>query len=246
MGAAVGTGLIIGCGCVLNNYIDQDIDRLMKRTKQRALVSGSISDRSALVFSAALGSVGLVLLSASSNQLTVLLGVIGLVTYVGPYTYLKRRSVHATLVGTIPGAIPVLAGYAAATGQLNAAAWLLFATIVSWQMIHFYAIALRRLPDYKKAKIPVMPVVRGKRSTTHQMLFYGVVFVAVTFALIGTGAVSVPYGVIMPVLGYLLIIDTAKGLKNKQTTVWARQVFLRTLVVLPVFSLLLALDPWLP
>ncbi len=244
-GAAIGTGLIIACGCVLNNYIDQDIDRLMARTKKRALVSGNISDAAALVFGTLLGSIGLALLAATTNSLTVGLGVTGLVTYAGLYTYLKRRSVHATLVGTIPGAIPVLAGYAATTNRLDQTAWLLFATMVCWQMIHFYAIALRRLPDYKRAKIPVMPVVHGALSTTRHMLFYGLAFMAVTFALVATGAVSLPYGVIMPVLGYLLISDTARGLKSKQTAVWSRQVFLRSLIVLPVFSLLLALEPWL-
>ena len=154
----IGVSLVIGSACAFNNYLDRDIDHFMERTKKRALVAGTISDRRALTFATVIGLVGFLILVYHTNWLVVIIGLIGFVDYIVAYTYLKRHSVHATLVGSISGSMPIVAGYCAVTNQVDAAAILLFLVMTVWQMPHFYAIALRRKADYEKAGIPVFPI----------------------------------------------------------------------------------------
>src|SRR5262249_4458865 len=146
----VGMGLIIASACIFNNYIDRELDAKMARTQKRALVTHEISVAAALLFAIALGAAGFVVLSRT-NPLTVAVGPTAIITYVIFYGWARRHSVHGTLVGTIPGAASLVAGYTAATGRLDTAAWLLFAIMVVWQMAHFYSIATYRLADYKAA-----------------------------------------------------------------------------------------------
>ena len=123
----VGTTLVIGSACVINNYFDQDIDSLMERTKKRAIVSGQVPARSALVFGIILGILGMMILVAYTNWLVVAIGVIGFIDYVVLYGMLsKRMSVHGTLVGSISGAMPILAGYVGAAGVIDLGAILVF------------------------------------------------------------------------------------------------------------------------
>jgi protoheme IX farnesyltransferase len=118
----VGTTLVIASGCVFNNYIDRDIDSKMERTKKRALVVGTIQPAHALVFASIVGVVGFVVLVAFVNAITAIVGLIAFVSYVVVYAYAKRKTVHGTLVGSIPGALSLVAGYTAVTGQLDVTA----------------------------------------------------------------------------------------------------------------------------
>ncbi|HSH55271.1 MAG TPA: UbiA family prenyltransferase, partial [Candidatus Limnocylindrales bacterium] len=127
---AVGMSLVIASGCVFNNYLDRDIDAKMQRTQKRALVSAEISTQNALIYGAVLGISGAAILALYTNLTTLLLGIVGFVSYVGLYTYLKRRTIHGTLIGTIPGATPLIAGYTAVNGQLGLDALLLFLIMV--------------------------------------------------------------------------------------------------------------------
>jgi len=156
-----GTSLVIAAACVYNNYIDRNIDKRMARTKKRALVQGTISGKHALIFATMLGVLGFALLLAYTNTLVTVIGVIAFIDYVVLYGISKRRSVYGTIVGSISGAAPIVAGYVAVTNQFDLGALLLFFILVYWQMPHFYGIAMYRFDDYKAAGIPVLPVQKG-------------------------------------------------------------------------------------
>ena len=153
-----GSSLIIASACVFNNYIDRDIDSKMTRTKNRTLVRGAVPDPIALLYGSLLGVIGFGVLIIYTNVLTVLVGATGMFFYVVMYSIWKRRSPYGTLVGSISGAVPPVAGYSAVTNSLDVGALILFLVLVFWQMPHFYAIAIRRREEYKEAGIPVLPV----------------------------------------------------------------------------------------
>ncbi len=242
----IGISLIIASACVFNNYLDRDIDAMMKRTKNRALASGSLPVRDALIFGAFLGVAGTMLLIFGTNLLTTLVGLSAFVIYVGAYTPLKPRSVHATLIGSLAGATPPVGGYVAVTGSFDITALLLFVCLVFWQMPHFYAIALYRLHDYKSAGVPVLPLVRGERMTQLQIIFYIIGFLAATQLLSLTGATGLAFSLAMLALSVFWLSLSIKGLSDKNIENWARVVFRFSLIVLMAFTLLIAIDYWLP
>lgn len=241
----LGVGLVIACGCVLNNILDVAIDKRMERTKKRALVTNVISKKSAYIYAIVLGVIGLWLLATYTNTLTVMCGLLGLLFYVVVYGYAKRTTVHSTLVGTISGALPPVAGYVAATNSLDVKALLLFLLLVTWQMPHFYAIAIRRLADYKAANLPVLPAVKGTKATVMQMKFYIVAYAVVVVLLSTLGDAGVVFGIVMiaVALRWLYIAFTNNSLK---TIDWAKKVFLFSLIVLLASNVMLSVAYYLP
>src|SRR5665213_2052903 len=202
----VGTTLVIASGCVLNNYIDKDLDKKMARTKKRALVQGDISPRAALYYAICLGAFGFFLLSYI-NWLTFGVGVVAFIGYVGLYGLAKRLSVHGTLVGTLPGGASLVAGYTAVTDRLDGAALMLFILMATWQMAHFYAIAVYRLEDYRNAEVPVWSVKKGIPSTKRQILLYALLFLLAIILLVLLGYVGYIFLVVMGSLSlYLSLI----------------------------------------
>lgn len=226
----LGTALIIACGCVINNYLDRSIDSKMKRTKSRALVTGDISVSAAKTFAAVIGITGVATLLLFVNSRTAAVGVFGLFAYVVLYSYVKRHSVHGTLVGTISGATPPVAGYIAVTNQFDTALLLLFLILVFWQMPHFYAIALYRLKEYQAAGIPVLPSVKGSRQTTSQMVVYIIMFTIVASCLTIYGYTSMVYLIIMLLLGAIWLWYWLADKSNVDR--WARKMFFISLLVL--------------
>jgi len=155
----IGISLVVASGCVFNNCIDRKIDRKMVRTRNRGLAKGLISLNSAMLYATILGAAGMALLWAATNLLCVVITLAGLVIYVGVYSlYMKRNSVYSTLIGSLAGAAPPLAGYCAVTGRFDMGAVILLSIFTLWQMPHCYAIAVYRLEDYTAAGIPVLPV----------------------------------------------------------------------------------------
>ena len=153
----IGTALVIASGCVFNNFIDRDIDKLMQRTKNRVLVKGLIAPYSAFLYATILGVFGLAILYLKTNLLALSIAFLGLFVYVIIYSlWQKRNSVYATLVGSISGAVPILVGYCAATNMFDLGAILLFLILSLWQMPHSYAIAIYRFNDSQQAAIPVL------------------------------------------------------------------------------------------
>jgi protoheme IX farnesyltransferase len=241
-----GVAFVIGCGCVLNNIIDIPLDTLMKRTKTRALVSKKISTRAAYIYAVALGLAGFYILAQFTNALTVYTGAVGLVFYVLVYGYAKRRSVHSTLVGTVSGATPLVAGYVAATNRLDLAALLLFLVMLCWQMAHFYAIAIRHVKDYKAAGIPVLPVKKGTEATEQQIIFYIIGFMIASLFLSGFGYVGIIYSTVMVLVSVRWLQLAFRGYANEDPQKWAKRVFLFSLVSLLVFNFMIAIDHFLP
>jgi protoheme IX farnesyltransferase len=143
-GLITGMTAIIAASCVVNNYLDADIDARMKRTAKRPSVTGAVPVRIGRIYAAALYLAGFSLLFGLTNLKTALIGLFGAVMYTVVYGYAKRHTPWATLIGAFPGATPPLAGYVAATGRFDEAAWLLFVIMFAWQMPHFHAIAIHR------------------------------------------------------------------------------------------------------
>lgn len=240
------TSLVIASGCVFNNVMDQSIDSKMSRTKKRALVTGDIQPLHALIFASLLGAIGFALLATYVNWLTFAIGVIGIFDYVLLYGWTKRRSPAGTLVGSICGATSIVAGYTAATGSFTWAAAILFMIMVVWQMPHFYAIAVYRLKEYKAAGVPVLSVVKGPEITRVRIITYIAAFVGVSVSLWAFGYASVVYGIGMAAASLWWFWIAWEGRRAKDVDRWAKKIFGSSLVVLLVFSALIAINPWLP
>lgn len=237
----LGTALVIACGCVLNNIIDRKIDIKMKRTAKRALVTGEISVKQALVFAITLGLLGFIDLLLFTNTLTAVIGVIALFMYVVIYGYFKRRSPIGTLVGTIPGALPPVAGYAAVTDQIDTGAWLIFIILASWQMAHFYSIAMYRQKDYKNAGLPVMPVVHGVERTKISVIGYIVTFIAACSLLTLFDYTGYVYLVVMVGLGLAWLLLGLKNFGNTDAVKWGKSMFIFSLTVILTLAVMLSI-----
>ena len=242
----VGIAGLIGGACVLNNMIDVSIDSKMKRTKTRALVTGAVSRTQAFVFAAVLLIVGLVFVSLASNTLTALLGIVAVFWYVVVYGYAKRKTHFSTLIGTVPGALPLVAGYTSVTGQLDVAALVLFLIMVTWQMPHFYAIAIYRIDDYRAARLPIVSIAKGIDRTKKEMLVYTFLFLLVTPLLPFAAPTSWVYTVGALTAGVVWLAIELKDYNSKDDSRWAKQVFATSLVVLLSISLLLSFNFVLP
>jgi protoheme IX farnesyltransferase len=241
-----GTSLVVGSACVFNNYLDRDIDKKMARTKRRALASRTIPVGDALTFGALLGLTGFTILILYTNAVTVAVGATGFFFYIVMYSIWKRRSIFGTLIGSVSGAMPIVAGYTAATGSFDGGAFILFLILVCWQMPHFYSIALYRLEDYKSAGLPVWPVKKGVRSTKRQIIGYIGAFLIAVSLLTAFGYAGFSYLAIMLFFGLAWLDFAFKGLLVKDETSWARRMFGFSLLVILVFSVMLSLDAWLP
>jgi protoheme IX farnesyltransferase len=243
----VGTTLVIGSACALNNYLDQDIDAKMERTKKRAKLIETVGSRNALIFAVLLGLIGFAILVAFTNWWVVLVEVIGYIDYVVLYgMWSKRKSVHGTLVGSISGAAPILAGYAGAAGGIDVGGLLLFAAIFVWQMPEFYSISIYRRKEYAAAGVPVSAVVRGVPRTIRQIFAYTLLFVLFTLALGLLGHTSLSYLVVMALLGLYWLYLGVQGFAAKDSSAWARRMFKFSLTALLVFCGLISIDAWLP
>jgi protoheme IX farnesyltransferase len=240
-----GTSLIIASACVFNNYIDRGIDAKMKRTKKRATANGKISALSVNIYATILGVLGFAVL-AHTNLTTFLIGVLAFFSYVVLYGIAKRKTMHGTLVGTIPGAASLVAGYTAVSGRLDLATLLLFLIMLTWQMAHFYSIAIFRLKDYKSAGLPVMPVVKGVKSTKLQIIAYIFVFIIVTIDLSFFGYTGLSFLFVMSGLGMYWLFKAIDGFKVRSDTKWARDMFGYSLIVLLVLSVMVSLNSFLP
>src|SRR6185312_1895018 len=157
--AILGVSMIVAGANALNMYIERDVDRHMTRTRNRPLPAGRVSPRAALIFGVALTVLSLPILAFGVNPLTAMLAALANVIYVLAYTPLKQRSHLALEVGAIPGAMPPLLGWTAATNRVDAAGLVLFAILFFWQLPHFHAIALFRREEYARAGLQVLPNV---------------------------------------------------------------------------------------
>lgn len=239
-----GLALVIASACVTNNYLDRTIDTAMERTKQRAIAAGRVSGRSALLYASGLGIVGGSLLAVYTNYLCLIVAIAGWLAYVVLYGIGKRRTVYGTLIGTISGALPPVVGYTAVTGRLDAAALCLFVILIAWQLPHFYAIALYRLNDYKAAKLPVWPAVKGIASTKRHITWSIIGFMLAAASLSALGYTGQTYLVLTLLLAVSWLWQATRRATDNQQ--WAKRVFLHSLFVLSLWCILTAGSAWLP
>lgn len=246
IGVVGGIAFIIASACVMNNILDRNIDKRMKRTDKRDVASGVISVSKALAFGVVLGLIGFSLLVFLTNTLTVLLGLVAYVWYVAIYGLAKRTTVYSTLIGGVAGALPPVAGYTALTGNIDAGAIILFLILFFWQMPHFYAIAMFRQSDYASADLPVWSVKYGMKSSKLQILLFTIVFAVVFMLPTLYGYTGVFY-----LIGSLLLsgywLYKGFSLYNKvDDAKWARTMFGVSLLVMLSMSLLIIVGGYLP
>ncbi|MFC0269034.1 heme o synthase [Kushneria aurantia] len=239
----LGVSLVVASGCVFNNVIDRDIDERMERTRKRALVDGSIGVTTALLIAALLGAVGFLLLLFIANPLAAGVALFGFVIYVGVYSlYLKRHSVHGTLIGSLSGASPPVIGYCAVSGRFDAGALLLLIIFSLWQMPHSYAIAIFRLDDYRAAGIPVLPAVRGIAAAKRQTVAYIVAFGVASLLLFVAGYTGLVYlAVSLALSGWWLYVAITRY-RREEDSRWARQLFGISIMVVTALSAVMAFD----
>jgi len=242
----IGTTLIVMSACAANNLTDRGLDAKMPRTKKRATVTGEVSPGRLLYIAIIFGAVGVAILLVHVNWLTALLGAIGYLDYVVFYAWTKRTTIHSTLVGTIAGAVPLVAGYTAVIGRLDLTALLLGLVMVFWQMPHFFAISIFRLKDYKAGGLPVWPVKRGVYSTQVWMLVYTVLFLLSVVALTLFGSAGATFAAVMTAVGVYWLYRGAKGFRSEQPEKWARGMFGFSLITLLALAAMLAVSPLLP
>jgi protoheme IX farnesyltransferase len=238
----IGTMLIASGTAVLNQWYEREGDSLMRRTQRRPIPSGRVGQQHALAFGVALSAAGFFQLWLGVNLLTAGLALFTLATYLFVYTPLKRRSPVSTTIGAIPGAMPPLIGYAAASGHLNYEAGLLFAILFVWQFPHFYAIAWMYREDYARAGIRMLPVIEPDvQSTARRILWFSMALVPLSLAPTFFAMAGNVY-----LIGALLLSGmvayTGFQAASLRTQRQARRVLLASIVYLPVLYGLLALD----
>lgn len=244
LATVIGLSLVVASGCSVNNGIDSDIDARMQRTRHRVTVTGELSARAAMVFGAALGLVGFALLAVFTNGTSVMFAAIGWLVYVGLYSlWLKRESVHGTLVGALSGAMPPVVGYCAVTGQCDAGALILLAMFCLWQMPHSYAIGIFRYRDYEAAGIPVLPVAQGIARARRHIVLYIAVFSLVTVLLPLGGYTGVAFTAVACTTSLWWLAMALRGFRpDIDVTGWARQVFGFSIITITALSVTMAVD----
>jgi protoheme IX farnesyltransferase len=239
-------GLALACGgaSALNHVMDADIDRLMgKRTRSRPVAAGRVPASRALEFGLALSAFSFVLLASLANVLTALLALAGNLFYVLVYTgWLKRSTPQNIVIGGAAGAVPPLVGWAAATGNLTLPALALFLIVFVWTPPHFWALALLIRRDYEAAGVPMLPVVRGERETTRQILLYTLVLVLVTLLPLSWQMFGALYAVAAIALG-AFFLALAWQLRREPTPHRAALLFHYSLAYLALLFVAMALDP---
>lgn len=228
----IGLTGIMASACVLNNYIDRALDKKMERTKNRPLVLGLVSPNTALFLATILGVFGGFVLFAFTNFLTLMVAAIGFFVYVVPYSLWKCHTVYGTAIGSIAGAVPPVVGYCAVSNRFDTAAFLLFLMMVLWQMPHFYAIAMAHMDDYRNAKIPVLPLIKGEWITKLHMTLYIVCFIFVASLLTLFQYTGYAYLAVAITGGLIWLGLCLQGFISKNNQRWGKHMFQVSLVII--------------
>ena len=235
----LGTALVAGGASAFNQVAERRTDSLMRRTRMRPIADGRMPSGDALIYATALSITGLVLLAAAVNLLSSLVALATLISYAAIYTPLKLRTSFATVIGAIPGALPPVIGWAAATNGLSEGAWILFGILFLWQLPHFLAIAWIYREDYARAGFPMLPVVEPDgRSTARQSVLYATALLPLSLAPTLVGITTATYFVaaLLLTLGFLAL--TLRFAKTRSVAD-ARRLFFGSIVYLPVLWILM-------
>ena len=249
---ALGTLLVGGAAGTLNQYIERDLDGLMKRTEKRPLPAGRLSPVMALLFGIILSFFGFFILLTTTNTLTFVVALTTLVSYLFVYTPLKRKTPLNTIIGAIPGALPVLIGWCAIRNDIGLPAILFFAILFAWQIPHFLSLGWMYRKDYSRAGFRMLPVVDELGAKTGKNMFWYALALLVTSVLLTVVGVTGYYylaGAIVGGLAFLVPISkfwiAAKQDKEESTIIrnsLSRKIFFVSLAYLPTLMLLMALD----
>jgi protoheme IX farnesyltransferase len=232
--AMIGISLLSSGIATLNQFMERDLDGLMRRTENRPLPSGRLAPFEALWFGVALTLCAELYLALSVNVLTAVLGLTVIAGYLFLYTPLKTRTSLSTAVGAFPGAMPPLIGWAAARGEIDVAAWVLFAILFLWQFPHFLAIAWMYREDYGRAGIRMLPVVEPDgRVTGQQIILYSLMLVPVSLLPAFLGISGRFYLIAALILGLLFLASSIRAALSKSNQ-HARQLLLASVLYLPL------------
>ncbi len=237
--ALVGTGLVAAGAAVLNQVLERDTDALMDRTRHRPLPSGRVLVLEAVLFGLVVTGAGLGLLLYRCGALPAAVALATWTSYLFVYTPLKRRTPLATLIGAVPGALPPVIGWTAASGALAPGAYILFAILFLWQIPHFLAIAWLYRDDYARAGFPMLPVVdRAGTFTARQTVLHSLALLLVSLAPVAAGMVGPVYLAGAFLLGVALTLFALRLLSARDLPA-ARGLFLASVLYLPALSSLL-------
>jgi protoheme IX farnesyltransferase len=245
----LGGAFSAGSASAFNCYIDRDIDRLMKRTQNRPLVTGDLSDREALVFAWILGVTSIVWLGVFTNWLAASLSLAAILVYVFVYTiWLKRRTEQNIIWGGIAGCFPVVIGWAAVTGSLTWAPVILFAVIFLWTPPHYWPLSMKYRDDYQQASVPMLAVVRGRTVVGLQVILYAWATVACSLLLIPVAPMGIFYTVVAVASGAWFIYESHRlyGRAIRHEDVKPMRVFHSSITYLTLVFLAVGIDPLLP
>jgi protoheme IX farnesyltransferase len=240
--AMIGIALLSSGIAALNQYMERDLDGLMRRTATRPLPSGKLSPLEAFIFGLGVTIIAELYLGVLVNPLTALLGLTVIVGYLLLYTPLKTRTSLSTVVGAFPGAMPPLIGWAAARGEMGLEAWVLFGILFLWQFPHFLAIAWMYREDYARAGIMMLPVVEPEgRITGQQIILYTAILLPVSLlpTLLGTSGGIYFFGALILGSGFLYSSIRAALSKSRQQ---ARRLLLASVIYLPLLFVLMVLN----
>ena len=228
----IGTALVAAGTNALNQYLERDLDALMCRTSRRPLPAGRITPRAALVFSSAIAVAGSIYLAVAVNPLTAILGAFTLTSYIFVYTPLKRISTACTVIGAVPGAIPPLMGWAAATNNLALGGWIVFGILFLWQLPHFMAISWTHREDYGRAGFAMLSVRDGEgRAVGRQAVLYSIALLVVSVAPSFAGMAGATYLVAAASAGAALLIASIRFARERSAT-HARSLFMTSNIYL--------------
>lgn len=240
----LGLYLSAGGAHAINMWYDRDIDGVMERTKNRPIPAGRIPAHHSLILGIVLIVAAFVLLTLTVNLLSALFALAGFLYYVFIYTFwLKRRSPQNIVIGGGAGSFPPLVGWAAVTGSVALAPLLMFLIIFFWTPPHFWALALYKQEDYRRANIPMMPVTRGDEVTKVQSLVYTVLLLLVSVALYLTGVVGEIYLVVAVIINIIFIVHSILLMREMSpAVVWAKKTFHFSNLYLAILFFVMVLD----
>ncbi len=245
----VGGALSAGSAGAFNCYIDRDIDRVMKRTSTRPLVTGELTDREALVFAWTVGAASILLLGLLVNWLSALLSLAAILFYVVIYTLLlKRRTPQNIIWGGAAGCVPVLIGWSAVTGSLDWAPVILFGIVFLWTPPHYWPLSMRYRADYASVNVPMLAVVRGRTAVGLQVVLYAWATVACSLVLIPVAQMGVLYSVVALAAGAWFIFESHRlySMAIRHDVVKPMRVFQSSISYLTLLFLAVGIDPLLP
>jgi len=240
----MGIGIALLCSGIsaLNQYLERDIDGLMRRTQERPLPSGKLLPVEAAIFGVSLSAIATAYLAILINPLSALLGCATLASYLFVYTPLKPKTTLSTALGAFPGAMPPFIGWVAARGEITIDAWILFAILFLWQFPHFLAIARMYRDDYARAGIKMLPVVETDgRVTGQQIISYTVLLVPVSLLPVVTGLAGSVYLAGATILGLGFLYFSARA-AFVRTSWQARRLLLASVLYLPILFGLMVLN----